>query len=575
MRMSQLIGRRDKDAPKEAQITSHQFILRGGYARQVGAGLFSMLPLGLRVVRKIENIIREEMNNVGGQEVLMPVVLPRELWEESGRYESVGSELLRFKDRAGKDFLLGMTHEEAAVHLARSEAFSYKQFPFTIYQIQTKFRDEPRSRGGLIRVREFTMKDGYSFHENDECLQKTYDELHQAYQRIFERAGLQKFISVASDAGMMGGGVSHEFMSITEVGEDSFLLCSKCDYKANREVAKTIYPSFQDTSSELNKVETPNTTSIEEVAKFLDLPETSTCKAFFCLDGKKKLVLAIIRGDLEVNEAKIKAQLGTKELVMADDESILAHNMVPGYASPLNTDKSTYRLLVDESLRGRSGLVTGANENNHHYTGFDVARDLDEADFTWVDIASVTDGAACPQCQGELKLERGVEIGNIFQLGKKYSESMKMTYLDKNGKAQVPTMGCYGIGVGRLLACLIEEHHDKFGPVWPQSVAPFELQINALDPDRGEGEVRRVADALYAELQKLGVDVVYDDRGEKAGFQFGDADLLGVPHRVVISPKTLKDNEVEYRTRAVKDSTRLSVEGLAQAINEKVIAGRH
>ena len=574
MRMSQLLGRRDKDAPKEAQITSHQFILRGGYARQVGAGLFSMLPLGLRVIRKIEAIIRQEMDAVGGQEVLMPVVLPRELWEESGRYDTVGSELLRFKDRGGKDFVLGMTHEEAAVHLARNEVSSYKQLPFTIYQIQTKFRDEPRSRGGLIRVREFTMKDAYSFHENDECLKKTYEELHEAYHRIFQRAGLKNFISVASDAGMMGGGVSHEFMSITEVGEDSFLTCASCGYKANREVAKTTYPAFEDQPADISEVSTPETTSIEDVSNLLKVSPQQTCKAFFCLDKKGQLVCAIIRGDLEINEAKIKSALYIKELTMADDALIISHGMTPGFASPMGTDTSTYRLLVDESLRGRKNLVTGANKRDAHLTGFDLERDLADSKYTWVDVASVTDGAACPECSQPLKLERGVEIGNIFQLGNKYSKSMKMTYLDNNGKAQVPTMGCYGIGVGRLLACLIEEHHDKFGPIWPQSVAPFELQINALDPDRDGGEVRELADQLYADLQAKGIDVVYDDRGEKAGFQFGDADLLGVPHRVVISPKTLADQEVEYRTRAIKDSVRLKVDSLCDEVLKLVLAGR-
>jgi prolyl-tRNA synthetase len=289
---------------------------------------------------------------------------------------------------------------------------------------------------------------------------------------------------------------------------------------------------------------------------------------------KGKLVCAIIRGDLEVNEAKIKSALYIKELTMADDVLILEHGMTPGSASPVGTDSSTYRLLVDESLRGRKNLVAGANKKDVHLTGFDLERDLDGATYSWVDIASVTDGANCPECSEPLKLERGVEIGNIFQLGNKYSKSMKMTYLDKSGKAKVPTMGCYGIGVGRLLACLIEEHHDKFGPIWPQSVAPFELQINALDPDRGDGEVRKQADQLYVDLKAKGVDVIYDDRGEKAGFQFGDADLLGIPHRVVISPKTLQDGQVEYRTRAVKDSVRLKLESLSEEVAKLVLAGR-
>ena len=574
MRMTQLLGRRDKDTPKEAQTISHQFLLRGGYARQVGSGLFSILPLGLRVIRKIEAIIRDEMNKAGGQEVLLPVVLPRELWEESGRYATVGPELLRFKDRGGKDFVLGMTHEEAVVHLARSEAFSYKQYPFMVYQIQTKFRDEPRCRGGLIRVREFTMKDAYSFHESDECLKKTYSQLHQSYENIFKRAGLVNFISVASDAGMMGGGVSHEFMSITPIGEDSFLTCAACGYKANREVAQTIYPAFQDGRGELHELSTPNTQSIEDICQLLNTQATSTCKAFFCIDSQNKLVCAILRGDLDVNEAKIKGILGSKELTMANDVQIRAAGMEPGYASPLNTDTSKYRLVVDESLRGRRQLITGANKCDTHLGGFDLERDLQGLVFEWVDIASVTDGAPCPKCHQALVLQRGVEIGNIFQLGRKYSQSMHMSYLDKNGKAQVPIMGCYGIGVGRLMACLMEEHHDDYGPIWPQAVAPFELQINALDLDRGEGEIRAFTEKIYAECCAKGIEVVFDDRGEKAGFQFSDADLLGVPHRVVISPKTLKDGEVEYRTRAIKDSVRLKTEGLVEILLSKIQAGR-
>jgi len=568
MRMSSLLGKRTKEAPKDAQVISHQLLLRGGYARQVSAGLFSLLPLGLKVIKNIEAIVREEMNREGSQEVLMPVVLPRELWEESGRYETVGSELLRFKDRNQKDFLLGMTHEEAVVHLARSEVFSYKQLPFTVYQVQTKFRDEPRSRGGLIRVREFTMKDAYSFHENNECLEKTYNAMHKAYERIFERVGLKKFISVASDAGMMGGGVSHEFMAVTEIGEDSFLICQKCDYKANREVATCTYPHFEDASTALTKVATPNAQSIEDVSQLLNVPETQTAKAFFCVNEEKELVLAVVRGDLEVNEAKLKTHLKMKEVVMADDEIIKKHGMVPGFASCVGTDSQSYTLLIDKSLEGRSDLVVGANEIDYHLTGFDTARDLDGLDFEWVDVTSVPDGSKCCHCGGELKLERGVEIGNIFQLGTKYSEAMKMTYLDKNGKAQTPIMGCYGIGIGRLMACVIEEYHDNWGPIWPETIAPFKLQINVLDPKK-EG-VKDAAEELYHALLAKGVDVLLDDRGEKAGFQFSDADLIGCPHRVVISPKTLKDQEVEYRTRAVKDSVRLPIEGLVDNLLGKL-----
>jgi len=569
MRMSNLLGKRTKEAPKDAQTISHQLILRGGYARQVSTGLFSMLPLGLRVIQKIEAIVRDEMNKLGSQEVLMPVVLPRELWEESGRYETVGSELLRFKDRNDKDFVLGMTHEEAVVHLARSEVFSYKQLPFTLYQIQTKFRDEPRSRGGLIRVREFTMKDAYSFHETDTCLNNTYHAMHNAYEAIFKRVGLKAFISVASDAGMMGGGISHEFMAVTEIGEDSFLVCQQCNYKANREVARCAHPNFNDASSRLEKVHTPATESIADVSQLLGVKPSQTAMAFFCLDAKQQLVLVMIRGDLDINEAKLKTQLGMKEIVMADEASISKHGMVAGYASCLGTNSSQYRLLIDESLRGRSDLVVGANEKDYHLKGFDSKRDLKDMSCTWVDVSSVPDGSTCIECGGTLKLERGVEIGNIFQLGRKYSESMKMTYLDQNGKAQIPIMGCYGIGIGRLMACVLEEHHDDYGPIWPESIAPYQVHINVLDPKK-DG-VKEASEQLYLECLKAGIETILDDRGEKAGFQFSDADLIGAPHRIVISPKTLADGEVEYRTRADKNSVRLNIVGLIETLKQKLI----
>lgn len=562
--MSQLVGRRDKDAPKEAQLMSHQLLLRGGYIRQVGAGLYSLLPLGLKVVQKIEAIIRSEMNKTESQEVLCPVVLPRELWDESGRYESVGSELLRFKDRGGKDFLLGMTHEEAMVHLARSDVFSYKQYPFTIYQIQTKFRDEPRARGGLIRVREFTMKDAYSFHTNQKCLEERYQVMHQAYEDIFAKVGLKNFISVESDAGMMGGGCSHEFMAVTEIGEDTLLICEACGYKANSEVATTKYPNFEDSEASLEEVATPDTTSIEDVASFLKVEETQTAKAVFYQTKEGELIFLLTRGDLEINEAKVKKAIGEPELIMAEEELIQKHGMIPGYASPLNTDSKNYRLLIDFSLKHRKNLVTGANKKDFHFTGFDLKRDLEGFEFKWADLTSVPDGSACPKCEASLASKRGVEIGNIFQLGKKYTESMKMTYLDQSGKAKTPIMGCYGIGVGRLMACIIEEHHDKFGPIWPEAVAPFQVHINVLDLKKEDG--LKKAEQVYHSLVQRGIEVVLDDRGEKAGFQFSDADLLGVPHRLVFSPKNLKENKVEYRTRAVKDATMLDLDEVVEFV---------
>lgn len=554
MKMSQLLGRRDKEAPKEAQTISHQYLLRGGYIRQVGSGLYSMLPMAYRVIQKIEGIIREEMNSVDSQEVLLPIVLPKELWEESGRYSSVGPELLRFNDRTGKDYVLGMTHEEAVVHLVRSEIFSYKQLPVSVFQIQTKFRDEPRARGGLIRVREFTMKDAYSFHETDACLQQCYDAYYKAYERIFKRVGLQNFLSVESDAGMMGGGISHEFMAVQAIGEDSFVVCSNCGYKANREVARMQYETFENESDKtLEKVATPGTTSIEDVANLLKVSKQQTSKAVFYEDQEGKLVMVLCRGDLETNEAKLKSFLQEKELVMASDDLIQKHGMVPGYASPKGTDSSTYRLVIDESLRNRENLVAGANEKDYHYIGLSIARELKGYEFEWADVTSVADGSMCIECKSPLEMKRGIEIGNIFQLGKKYTESMKMTYLDKNGKAQTPTMGCYGIGVGRLLACVIEEHHDDYGPIWPETISPFQVHINVLDPKKND--TKEIAFEIYHQLLERGVEVLIDDRGEKAGFQFSDADLIGIPHRLIVSPKNLKENKIEYRTRTVKQST--------------------
>ena len=568
MRMTKLVGRRDKDAPKEAQIISHQLLLRGGYIRQVGSGLYTLLPLAVKVVRKIEAIIRNEMENLDCQEVLFPVVLPKELWSETGRYEAVGDELLRFKDRSGANYVLGMTHEEASVHLARSDIFSYKQLPFTIFQIQTKFRDEARSRGGLIRVREFTMKDAYSFHTDDECLTKTYDELFKGYERIFSAVGLKNFVSVESDTGMMGGGMSHEFMSVLDIGEDTLLLCSKCDYKANRDIATTEHSKIEDHKKDLEEVFTPDKKTIEEVAQFLDMSEKNTAKCVFYKNTKNELITMLIRGDLEINEVKVKGLLQESELLMADDALIESAGMTPGFASPKVEGDLKSKLFIDKSLFDRENLIAGANKKDFHLKGFSIARDLQNTEFEWADISSVKEGDACPKCSEPLNMKRGVEIGNIFKLGDKYSKSMKMTYLDKNGKAKTPIMGCYGIGIGRLLACVVEEHHDKFGPIWPESIAPYTVQINVLDLKKEEGLAK--AEKVYNELREKGVEVILDDRGEKAGFQFSDADLLGIPHRLIFSPKNLKENKVEYRTRASRDSVMLDLDVVVDEVLKKI-----
>ncbi len=569
MRLSRLIGQRLKETPRDAQTASHIFLVRGGYVRPVSTGIYSLLPLGMRIVAKIERIIRDEMNRVGGQEVLMPVVLPQELWDESGRSETVGAELLRFKDRNDKPMLLGMTHEEAVVHLARTEANSYKQLPFMLYQIQTKYRDEARPRGGLIRVREFTMKDAYSFHASQENLEEYYDEVHQAYVRIFNRLGMKNVVSIQSDAGMMGGAVSHEFMALAECGEDILFISPDGQYKANREVVTSRLVALEkEPPKPLEKVHTPDRKSIEEVAEFLGVNASQTCKAVFYADQDGSLIFAVIRGDIEVNEAKLRKYVGAYELNMANDEQIRAIGAEPGYASVLDIDRRKVRVVVDRSVAESSNLVVGANQADYHYRNFNLCRDAEGLDIS--DIATVREGDLCPVTGQPLVMHRGIEVGNIFQLGTKYTQSMNCQFLDENGKSKPMIMGCYGIGVGRAMASVIEGSHDKFGPVWPMAIAPFQVHICALNPKK-EG-VTEVAEAIYGELTERGIEVLYDDRGEKAGFMFNDADLIGVPLRLVISPKTLAEGKVEFKTRDGSRSEMVDTERAVDLMCELVAA---
>jgi prolyl-tRNA synthetase len=546
MRLSQLIGQRIKETPKDAQTASHIFLLRGGYVRPVSAGIYSLLPLAKRITAKIERIVREEMDAIDGQEVLMPVVLPQELWDESGRSESVGPELLRFKDRNGKPMLLGMTHEEAVVHMARSEANSYRQLPFMLYQIQTKYRDEARPRGGLIRVREFTMKDAYSFHASQEDLDTYYQKAHAAYGRIFQRVGLRDVASIQSDTGMMGGAVSHEFMAIADCGEDTLFMSPDRRYKANKEVATARLAFHTEPMAELEKVHTPGRQTIEEVAGFLGIPANRTGKAVFYTDAEGQiLIFAMIRGDLEVNETKLRNHLRTREVKFATDDMIRAAGAEPGYASPVGLDAAHVRIIVDPSVAQSNNLVVGANEAGYHYRNFNFSRDLAGGEV--LDIAAVREGDPCPLTGEPLEMYRGIEVGNIFQLGTKYTESMNCTYLDANGKAKPMIMGCYGIGIGRTMAAVIEQCHDEYGPVWPMSIAPYQVHLCAINPKKEE--VAQAAEKLYAELQGRGIEVLYDDRGEKAGFMFNDADLIGVPVRLIVSPKTVEAGHVELKMR--------------------------
>jgi prolyl-tRNA synthetase len=539
---------RFKERPADATLESHAFLLRGGYARQVAGGIYSLLPPGLRVVHKIERILREEMDRIGGQEVLMPVVNPRELWEESGRYQGVGSELCRFKDRTGHDMVLAMTHEEAVVHLCRGEVQSHTQLPFMVYQIQTKFRDEPRSRGGLIRVREFTMKDGYSFHATAEDLEAYYEVCFRAYQRLFARCGLPEVVAVASDTGMMGGKVAHEFILLTDCGEDTIVVGEDRKYLANQEVATGNVAGHAADPLPMEKAATPGCKTIDEVAGFLGVPTWQTGKAvFYDSDEAGRLVLAVVRGDREVNEAKLARLIQTPP-TPAGDAKIRAASAVPGYASPMGLDPAKVRLLIDHTVAGTNNLVVGANEEGFHYKNFNLTRDL--PDVATFDIVQVADGDTTADGK-TLKLERGIEVGNIFQLGTKYSEALKMRYLDEAGKACTPLMGCYGIGVGRLMSSVMEAHRDQYGPKWPIAIAPWQVHLVALRI--AQGGVREAAEKLYADLQSAGLEVLFDDREAQAGAMFADADLLGIPFRLIVSERNLKEGQVEWKRRDVDE----------------------
>jgi prolyl-tRNA synthetase len=531
------------ERPAEATLDSHAFLLRGAYARQVANGIYSLLLPGLRVVKNIEQIIREEMNRVGGQEVLMPVVLPRELWEESGRYQGVGAELVRFKDRTGHDMLLAMTHEEGVVHLSRYEAGSYKQYPFMLYQFQTKFRDEPRSRGGLIRVREFTMKDAYSFHTSPEDLDQYYRKCDQAYRRIFARAGLPEVAVVQSDSGMMGGKIAHEYMLLTPSGEDSIIACGQCGFIANAEVAAGKITAFAEAARALEKVHTPGKKTISEVSALLQVPARQTAKAvFYEKDGDGMPVLALIRGDREINEAKL-AKIMRAAPVAATEKTILGTGAVPGFASPMGLRNC--RVIVDPTVRESANLVCGANETDYHFKNFNLDRDAPGLETA--DLAQIQEGDACFQCGARLELKRGIEVGNIFQLGKRYTESMKMEYIAHDGGRQAPIMGCYGIGVGRLMSSIMEAKHDDYGPLWPVTVAPWTVHLTAIGI--AEGNIRELAEKAYADFRNADIDVLFDDREERPGVQFAEADLLGAPLRFVISAKNIAKGEVEWKSR--------------------------
>lgn len=554
MRVSKLFFQTLREVPADADIVSHQLLLRAGMIHQIAAGIFDYLPLALRVKTKIENIFRDEMDAIGGQEVTLPVVHPAELWQKSGRWQAIGSDMARLKDRAGRDMCLGMTHEEIMADLAQRFISSYRQLPTMLYQIQTKFRDEPRPRAGIIRVREFTMKDAYTFDRDQAGLDAYYPHFYQAYYNIFHRCDLD-VVAVASDTGMMGGSQAHEFMAITPIGEDTLVICDDCGYSANRQVATFRKPQPPAAAPlPLEEVATPDAETIAELAAFLNIPESETAKAIFLIADieqpgggvKEQFVFCVVRGDMELNETKLTNKIKARRLRPAVTEEILATGAQPGYGSPLGIRRDAVLLVVDDLVAASPNLVAGANKPGYHVRNTNFGRDY-TADIV-ADIVAASDGYACPTCGSPLKTVRGVEVGNIFKLGTKYSIAMGATYLDENGESKPIVMGSYGIGSDRLMAVVIELHNDGNGIQWPITIAPYQVMLVSLATEKSP-EIAAAAEQIYADLRAAGVEVLYDDRDERAGVKFNDADLLGIPIRLTVGGKGLKNGIVEMKLR--------------------------
>ena len=552
MRRSQLFGRTLRETPSDAEIPSHRLLLQAGMIRRLIVGMYSYLPLAQRALRKIENILREEMDAIGGQEIDMPLVQPAGLWQETGRWEMlVGKELAGFEDRFGRKLVLAMTHEEAVTDLVRNQTNSYRQFPLMLYQIKLKFRDEPRPRAGLIRVREFAMKDAYSFHADEADLDRYYAEMHQIYLNIFHRLGIDVVVA-ESDPGIIGGSEAHEFMLITDSGEDKIIFCNGCNYRANAEVAVMQKPQIDNGEPEpTEEIDTPGQTTIEDVANYLGVEKKQTLKAVF-YSTDESLIFAAIRGDIEVNETKLKNAVGATDLWFSTDEELQRYGLVAGYASPI--DVKGVKVVVDDSVASTTNLVAGANKPGYHLKNMNFPRDF-KADIV-TDISMAREGMSCVHCGGKLTEKRGIEVGNIFKLGTKYSETMNATYLSQKGRPELLFMGCYGIGLGRLLASIVETNHDKDGIIWPPTVAPYQIHLMYI----GKGdEVRQRTESLYTHLRAQGYEVLYDDRQESPGVKFKEADLLGMPVRFTISQRTLETNsvEVKHRTEQEKDLVKL------------------
>jgi prolyl-tRNA synthetase len=575
MRMSQLFGHTLRDTPTDVEIPSHKLLLRAGFIRPLSAGIFSYLPLSRRSMTKIENIMREEIDAIGGQEVTMPVVHPAEIWQQTGRWYKIGSEMGRFKDKNNRDMVLSMTHEEVIATLARDEVHSYRQLPLLLYHIQTKWRDDPRPRAGLIRAREFTMKDSYSLDRDQAGLDKQYEAHYQAYHRIFKRCSLP-VMAVKSDTGMMGGKTAHEFMYLTQVGEDTLMICDQCGYSANRQIA--LYKKHaiaEDRQLPLEKVATPECKTIAELASYLSIPINKTAKAVFLIathvhetERKEQFIFVVVRGDMDVNETKLATILRAVELRPATEAEIRLVGAVPGYASPVGL--KDVLVVVDDLIPQSTNLVSGANSEGYHLLNVNYGRDY-SADIV-ADITTASDGDECVECSNPLHSVRGVEVGNIFKLGTWISEAAGCYYLDSEGNSQPIVMGSYGIGTGRLLACIAEEHHDEYGLIWPITITPYPVHLVLL-PSKAEQEGtanNTVAENLYQALQTSQVDTLFDDRDESPGIKFNDADLIGNPIRLTVSERSLKNGGVEYKRRDQPEKTIIPIENIIAAIKDEI-----
>ena len=556
-----------REIPSDADVVSQQLMLRAGFMRKTANGLYSFLPLGWKSIKKIEAIVREEMDRASAQEIMMPILQPAEIWKESGRWNAYGAEMMRINDRHDNEFCLGPTHEEMITTLVKNEINSYRQLPVNLYQIQSKFRDERRPRYGLMRSREFIMKDAYSFDIDEAGLDESYKSMYDAYTRIFTRCGLT-FRPVEADSGAIGGSGTHEFMAIAEAGEADIVYCTKCDYAANIEIGKPgIMKQDEEVLHELSVVDTPNASSIEAVADMLNLPLHKTIKAVvFSIDGK--VVLAIVRGDHEVNEVAVQhAVLGSVEPEMATPEELEKVGLTAGFISPVGLQQTDeFAIVVDESVMETYNVCGGANKKDAHYVNINPKRDFNVEDIIVAPIRLITKDDVCPKCGGALEHAKGIEVGQVFKLGTKYSEALQATFLDQNGRPNPMIMGCYGIGVSRTLAAAIEQYHDENGIIWPRSIAPFEaviVPINAKDE-----ALMATSQTIYTALQNAGVDVLLDDRKDRAGVKFKDADLIGYPLRITVSKNTLENNEVEIQIRKSGEALPCAIDSVADKVTE-------